>query len=717
MSQQIPRPARRPQTVELDKVRGGAEFVADVVAPDALHAAFTLSTEAHARIVAIDVGPALELPGVEAVITSADVGEILAGRIIRDYPILATDRVLFVGQRIAAVAAVDAETARQAAARVMVEYDPLPPIFDADTALATEEDVLHPDYFAYAGALAERPGPNTQGIWAIASGNAAEAFDECDPIFEDTFTTSRSHSAPLEAHGCLVSAGETIDVYSSHKEPYNLRREIARISGRPAEKVRVHLVHIGGDFGSKGFHYQEAACYFLSLATGRPVRSQMNYAEELTTTHARHPTVLRLRTGLKDGRLYAHEAESVMDGGAFAAPKAAPMLVVPMVGYPVGSYAVEHRQERSVSVYTNNLPGGHVRSPGEFQAIFAGESHVDMIARRLGVDPLEFRYQNAVNDNVRALLDEMRPIVERWRAERAPASGVGVALSFRDVGGGETTVRLRAEPGGVVLHVAVPDQGAGIYATLRRLLAATLRVPEHRVRVVTTTAESGLEDHGAGASRVTAVVGGAARAACAALCRELGLDAPPPGGGTDWLDSALASREPAWVEVSATHEAPYGHGPGGGRSYAAIAVEANVDVETGTVTPLRASIVADTGVVLNPVPHRGQLEGGFVYGLSQTLIEELAVEDGHVTTASLREYRLATAGDVPPLDVRLIPPQAADLNGRIRPVGELTNTGVAPAIANAIHDAVGVRITHLPITAESVLRALGARAEARAPSA
>ena len=695
------------QPVELDKVQGSAEFVADVMAPDALHAAFTLSAEAHARIVRIDTGPALELPGVVAVLTGADIGEVLVGRIIQDYPVLATDRVLFAGQRVAAVAAVDAKTARRAAALVDVEYEPLPTIPDIETALATPDDVLHPRYFDYVGALPHRPGPNTQGIWTLSSGSP-EAIEECEPIFDDSFTVSHSHPAPLEPHGCLVSAGEVIEIWAAHKEPYSLRNEVARISGRPIEDVRIHLVHIGGDFGAKGFGYVEYACYFLSVATGRPVRTHLTYAEVLTSTHTRHPATIRLRTGLKSGRFHAHHADVLLDGGAFGAPKAAPMLVVPTVGYPLGSYALEHRHDSSISVYTNNVPGGHVRAPGEVQALFAGESHVDMIANRLGVDPLELRYENALNDTVRELLDEMRPVVERWRAERAPSTGVGIALCYRNAGGGTTTVRLRAERGrGIELQVTVPDTGAGAYPTLRRIVAAALSISFDQVRIVTTTAESGLEDDGAGASRVTAVVGGAARNACDALLRELGLDAPPVAAGEGWLDAALAPREPSWVEVTATHTVDYGSMTSTERrSYAGIAVEVHVDVETGKVTPLRGLIVADTGAVLNPVGHLGQLEGGFVYGLSQTLIEDLTVEDGRVTTASLGDYRLATAGDIPPLDVRVLPPRAEDQAGRIRSVGELTNTGVAPAVANAIHDAVGVRLTHLPITAESVLTAL-----------
>lgn len=685
------------------KVTGAAQYTSDIAAPGALHAAFVLSTEAHARIVAIDTTAAKAVPGVAAVLTGADIGPRRVGRAMRDYPVLAVDRVLFIGQRVVAVAAEDRETAELAAGLVEVHYEPLEVVPHAAASLASTWDSLHPEFGSYLGAPETPRGANVQG--GITRGDGV-ALTDCDVVIDTTFFAGRSHAAPIEPHTCLVAAGSTVHVYSAHKEPFTLRSHLAEVSGRDPEEIVVHVTQIGGDFGSKGFPFVEPACYFLSEATGRPVRTTMSYHEELTSTSARHPAVMRLRTGVRDGALHALQSETVLDGGAFAGIKPIPMLIVPVVGVPYASYDVPNRAEKAMCVYSNSLPGGHVRSPGEFQAHFAGESQVDMVARAVGRDPLEFRMAHALNRNVRAVLEETIPVVEKWRTDLPSDSGVGVALCFRDFGPGETTVLLRAERGaGVTLFVNVPDQGSGSYALLRRLVAERLGLAESRVAVEAVATDRGLADHGAGASRVSVVVGGAAQDACDHLLEVLGV---APGSG-EWLDDCLERQGRTSIEAPGRFTWASPPPPDSKvRSYGAVAVQVHVDRETGQVVPERALVVADTGRVLNPVAHRGQIEGGFVYGLSQTLLEELLVEDGQVVTASLGDYKIASIGDVPPLEVRLVPPERTDGVEGIRSVGELVNVGVAPAVANAVDHAVGARVLELPITPERVLRALGA---------
>lgn len=703
--------ARLPEALE--RVTGGTIFTGDVVCPGALEAAFTLSSHEHARVRGVDLGPARETPGVVAAVAGEELGDLRLGRRVRDYPVLAAERVLFVGQRVAAVAAVDRETAVKAADLVKVDYEPLPAVRDPWSALREDAPVLHEAYETYEGAIPERPHPNVQGTWVLTSGDAEGELPECDDVYESTFLAPRSHSAPLEPHTCLVAAGpERVHVFSAHKEPRGLRRDLALVSGRPESDFTIHLAKIGGDFGSKGFPFVEAACYFLSMASGRPVRHAMSYYEELTSTGARHPAVIRLRTGLRSDRLHAHESDVLLDGGAFSGLKPAPMVVVPAIRAPVELYDVPHVHERCWSVYTNSLPGSHVRSPGEFQATFAGESHVDVIARSRGRDPIEFRAANTSDPAVHRVLDEVRARTDQWRAERAgdtDGAGIGVAVCFRDAGPGSTTVACRAERGGVLeVVVPVPDQGAGSYAVVRRLAARTLRVPEEAISVRAADSDAELTDSGAGASRVTAVVGRAAVEACRALIDALGGDpGTEPERGT-WIDARLEDAGEEALEARGSWTLDWASPPDFGiRSYAGTAVDVDVDRETGELTIRRALIVADTGVVVNPVAHRGQLEGGFAYGLSQATLEELLVEDGQVVTVSLGDYRLVSAADVPPLEIVLVEPEGDvdELSG-IRSVGELTNVGVAPAIANAIDDAVGVRIRELPITPERVLRGL-----------
>lgn len=691
------------------RVRGAATYVADVRAPGALHAAFVYSPEPHARIGRIDLTAALAMPGVVDAITAADIGKILVGRRLQDYPVLAADRVLFVGQRVAAVAATDPETARAAAALVEVEYEPLPALFGVEQA-AHSGEVLHPDYARYTGAVADRAGPNTQGIARSESGQVDAEFDAAQRVFDDTFTCARSHSAPMEPHSCLVWAAQgRVDVWATNKEPYKLRAVLAATAGLSPEAVRVHLCPLGGDFGSKGFYYTELACYALSARTGRPVRHTMGYDEELTTTASRHALTVRLRTAVTDGTIRGFEAESLLDGGAFGALKPVPGVVVPLNGTAFGSYGVASKRERCVTYYTNGLPGGHVRSPGEFQALFAAESQVDIIAAELGIDPIEFRLANAANDRVRRVLGELAAVVGDWN--RAGTNGVGVALSFRDAGAGSTTVRCVASPEEVEIHLSTPDQGAGSYTLFQRLAAQTLAVPETavRIRAVPVGTDETLQDSGAGGSRVTAVAGGAVLDGCRALVAKLG--GVPDGAGTYWPAERLAELGESTVSAEGSTTTTRSHGSGQeARSYAGVGVECGVDTETGQVRVHRAVVVADTGRVLNPVAHRGQLEGGFLYGLSQTLLEELTVDEGQVTTGTLGDYRIISAADIPPLDIRVLPPDPDD--DRIRSVGELINIVVAPAVANAIHDATGVRLRELPLTPERVRKAMASAGSA-----
>lgn len=688
----------------------------DVRSQGALYAAFTLSTEARARIRSIDVTAALEAPGVITVLTGADIGEQLFGRSLRDYPVLAVDEVRFVGQRVVAIAATTEADARYAADLVDVEYERLVPLFDAEDALSPDAPVLHPDYDRYEGAHEQRFGPNVQGAEYLRVGDPEAARQECDEVHEHTFSWARSHSAPLEPHTCMVIAHKHhVDVISAHKEPYKLRHDMARFAGCAEEQVRVHPIAIGGDFGAKGTPFTEGACYFLSRASGRPVRSTMTYYEELTSTSARHPGTMRLTTGLRGGRLHLHRAETLFDGGAFVGPKPRPTHVQPVIGVAIAPYGAPHREERSIGVYTNLLPGGQVRSPGEFQATFAGESHVDMIARARGEDPLAFRLAHATDPSARRVLTALSDVVEEWRGrlDATPADqlrrGIGVSVFHRGSGAGDTTVACVATVDGVELQVGVPDQGAGSYEVFRSIASDTLGIPRDRVTVRALGADPRLTDGGAGSSRVTTVAGRACVDACLAMLDALGVEEDDqPSSGGYWPAALL--HEQGRTLIRTTGRCTVGRDEAKARppAHGALALVAAVDVLTGVPRVERASLVVDAGPVLNPVGHRGQLEGGFVYGLSQAMFEELIIEEGQVVTPSLGDYKLASAGDIPPLDILVLEPDCdADPGDAVRAVGELANLGVAPALANAIDDAVGVRVRHVPITADRVWQALG----------
>ena len=696
---------------EQDRVSGRTRFSADVEHGDALEVAFVYSTEAHAMIRGIDTSEALAAPGVESVLTGRDIGSILTGRAILDYPVLAVDRVAFIGQRVAAVAAVDRASAEAAASLVVVDYERLVPIFDMDEAYAAPVAAIHPDYASYVGAIPEPPVPNAQGAVNKVGGDAAGAIGAADVVYEHVFTTPRSHSAPMEPHATVLVANDSeVHVHSTNKSPYFLRKYLAQVSGRAEDQITVHAVNIGGDFGSKGYPVVEGALYFVAMATGRPVRSVMSYYEELTTTSARHPARFRFRTGVLDGKLHGHESETLLDGGGFAGPKAVPGGVVPTWNISTAPYDVPDVSESVITVYTNALPGGHVRSPGEFQMCFAGESHIDMIARERGEDPIEFRLRSAEDEHVVGVLKTLATIDSEWRSSLGPDSGIGISLFHRDAGPGSTTVACRASSGGgVELTVAVPDQGAGSYTVFRRLVSRVLGISEDVITIRNTGTATNLPDSGAGASRVTTVAGRACVEAARTLLAELGES--DDHGADGWIDRRL--EELGRTEIETTGSWSVGSPQPAEdrlRSYGGLIMEVSVDRQTGVVAIRRAHIVIDGGSVVNPVGHRGQIEGGFVYGLSQSVFEDLTVEEGQVMTVSLGDYKLATVADVPPLDITLL--EADQTDGDffgIKAIGELGNLGVAPAIANAIDDAIGIRIQTLPITAERVWRALRER--------
>lgn len=706
-----------------DRVTGRARYAQDIPAQSPLHAAVVRAPHPHAEILSVDTAAAAAVPGVATVLTSRDIGDRRFGRFTRDYPVLAVDRVLFAGQPVAAVAAADLATARRAASLVTVEYRPLPAVLTPEDALAADAPVVHPDYEQYVNPVPGRRHPNLQGEDSATVGDPETAFSECDEIVENTFTWGRSVSGALETHGCLVDAsGPRVQVHASHKEPYKLRRDLAVLAGRPEEDFDVRHVKIGGDFGSKGNPFAESIAYFLSAATARPVRARFSYAEALSATGARHAGSLTLRTGLRRGTIHAHESRFVLDGGAFVASKPMPKGILPMLGLPLGAYDVPHLAESAIGVYTNTVQGSHVRSPGEFQAIFAAESHLEMIARRRGEDPLDFKSRHAGHAVSRTLIDTVRRHTAGWSRGGAVQDGLllgtGYSMFHRSAGPGESSVRLTADRGRVVLELATPDQGAGSYESFARLVARRLGLPRGQVVARGRGTDSGLVDLGAGASRVTVVVGRAVDDACRCLAAALRPGTAGEGAAvTSWFPGVLDTLD-GEVSVTGTGSVGRDEVAGLGHAYGALAVQLGVDPDTGIIRTRRAVLAAEVGPVLNPVGLRGQLEGGFVFGLSQTLFEDLRPVGGVVRLDSFNEYKPASGVDIPELEIHLMEQDGLPDEGLpgVRAVGELVNIGVPAAVANALDDATGVRLLSLPLSAEKVLAGLAARARDSEPT-
>lgn len=707
----LDRPERR---IDGDaKTSGAARYTADLDVPGALQAAFVRSPYPHARIVSLDVARARALDGVRAVLTGADVRGERLGRRLQDWPVLCWDRVLFVGDRVAAVAADTREIAEEAVRLISVEYEELPALLDLDDALGADAPPLHPEAgtYRFLEGRGERPAvphPNHQGHVLESHGDLDAGFARAARIFEHEFTTPRIHQAALEPRAAIVWLERgTVRVVSTNKAPFNLRDQMAATLGLPKDRIVVDNGTIGGDFGGKGLSTDEFVLYHLAKATGKPVRAITRYADELTTTNPRHSSRIRLRTGVDaDGRIVAHESVALFDGGAYAAGKPTVRLMVEGGVSTLEGYRVPAARHEAATVYTNHVPGGHMRAPGQPQNVFASESHLDLIARELGLDPLELRRRNVAGPgdmttsgepwhgpDLRALLDRAASEIGA-DATRSPGRGVGFALGIRHVGRGKTTISLRLDRDGTIeARTGVGDQGGGQHTLIQRIVAATLGVDPDTVRVRRLSTE-GPQDPGIGGSRVTPVHGGAALAAANALKEKL--------GGRSVSDAARALRD-GGLEVSATFDATASdHGA------CAHGIEVAVDAETGTVRVLQAVLVIDIGRVINPVGLRGQLEGGFVYGLGQALTEDLAVSDGRIRAANLGDYKLPTIADVPPLRITHLSDDHGVGPYGARSAGELVNPGVPAAVANAVHDASGARVRTLPITAERVWRALRA---------
>jgi len=706
------RPERRIDGV--DKTTGAARYTADLDVPRALQAAFVRSPYPHARIGAINTTRALSLAGVRAVLTGSDVRGQRLGRRLQDWPLLCWDRVLFIGDRVAAVAADTREIAEEAVRLISVEYEELPPLLEMDDALRSDAPPLHPDAATYRflegrGERPAVPHPNHQGHVVETHGDVDTAFSRAARIFEHEFTTPRIHQAALEPRAAVVwLEADRVRVVSTNKAPFNLRDQMAASLGLAKDRIVVDNGTIGGDFGGKGLSTDEFVLYHLAKATKRPVRAVTRYADELSTTNPRHSSRIRLRTAVDaDGRILAHESQALFDGGAYAAGKPTVRLMVEGGVQTLEGYRVPASRHEAATVYTNNVPGGHMRAPGQPQNVFASESHLDLIARELGIAPLEFRRRNVARTgdpttsgqpwhgpDLGALLD--RAAAEIGAGEKRPAGrGIGFALGIRHVGRGSTTISLRLDRDGTIeARTGVGDQGGGQHTLIQRIVARTLEVDPLSVRVRRLSTE-GPQDPGIGGSRVTPVHGGAALAAAHALEEKL--------AGRSVADAAGALGPGEALEVSAKFDATAAdHGA------CAQAIEVAVDAETGAVRVLNAVLAVDVGQVINPVGLRGQLEGGFVYGLGMALTEDLALEDGRVRAANLGDYKLPTIADVPPL--RIV--HLSDGHGvgpyGARSAGELVNPGVPAAVANAVHDASGARVHTLPVTAERVWKALTA---------
>ena len=718
------------------KVTGHAIYTVDATLSGMLWGKVLRSPIAYGRIKNIDTSKALRVPGVKTVVTGEDVEGLKIGRRVYDMPILAENVVRFIGEKVAAVAAETEFAAEEAVGLIEVEYEELEPVLDPVKAMEPSAPLLHPDVMNYKGLPSQLDAPTNVFITiSWKKGDVQVGFRQADLVVENTFTTKRVHQAYLEPHSCMVRTYPDggAEIWSCSKVPYGIREQVANAVRVPPEKLIVHPLYIGGDFGGKGDFMDIAVCYFLSLKSASPVKMVMDYEEEFLAGNPRHASIIKVNTGVKkDGAIVAQQMEFIFDSGAYGAFKPNGLLNGPRES--AGPYNIPHVFIEEKMVYTNQIPCGHMRSPGEPQGNFANESQMDLVARKLGMDPVEFRKKNLMHDGDVAptgehvgliRVDDALAVAAResgWHKPRPKNIGRGIAVVPWFSNGGQGSVAITiAEDGVITLASALLDQGVGTYTVLSEIVAEELKVPLERIRIQMLDTKAGIKDTGVGGSRATRVYGNAAYDAAVKIIAEIKKAAGElMGANADEVvlanGAALhprAERRLTYAELAKAKGSPItvtGHYSDNAKVHEASAcaqvAEVEVDRETGVVKLRQLTSAHSTGTILNPLMHQGQIEGGAVMGMGYALMEHLAVEDGKISTANFGEYKIPTIQDIPLMKTSVVESPNGPGPYHSMAIGETAIIPVAAAVANAVEDAIGVRIKSLPITPEKVLEAL-----------
>lgn len=742
-----------PRVEGLAKVTGTCAYSADVSRPGTLWGKVLRSSLPHARILNIDVSKAARMPGVKAIITAADISPKLVGATLRDMPIMARGVVRFVGEEIAALAAVDNDTAEEAVSQIEMDYEELPAVFDPIEAMKPEAPVIHPDYASYKGPPTKAPDlRNVQTLVQAAKGDIERGFAESDHVFEGEYRTQMVHQGYIEPYACTVEADAQgrAAIWVANQAFFKLRRVLADYLDLPEEMITIFPSNMGGSFGAKDFLSHTPAAYYLSRMTGKPVKFVKTYTDELMASSPRHPAVVALKVGVKkDGRLWAWEGKTFYNGGAYGAYKPNPKGSMSGAFMVAGSYNVPHTRIEGYCIYTNQVPCGYFRAPGETQTMFAVESHIDMMAERLGLSPLEFRLKNALKEgDTRATGEPLRDPhcvevlhrvaeISKWSTnskKARPANGNGrtlfgrgLALGDRHVGHGESSFELLLEPNGALrLLSGVADQGVGAYTMHRQVVAQTLGVDPDILTIEVRDTSSAPYDEGIKGARGTHVEGQAVARASSSLVDNLRAEAAARWqSGIDdvvWTKGRAVhkktNRSLALGDLARLSEAPikgFGHYTGHKPqvySFQAAVADVEVDKDTGQVAVQKIYFVYDVSTVINPMIHQGQIDGGVIQGLGYGLIEEMILDQGQVLTLNLGEFKIPNVRDVPPLVTSLVKAKEGPGPFGAKAVAEAGVSILGPAIANAVYNATGVRIKELPVTSEKIVRGLAQR---RAP--
>ncbi|MBM4261968.1 MAG: xanthine dehydrogenase family protein molybdopterin-binding subunit [Deltaproteobacteria bacterium] len=724
-----------------DKVSGRAIYGADVHFRDALWGRILRSPYPHARIKSIDVSKALKVPGVKAVVTGKDEPEHYQGKSIRDIPVLCWDKVRFVGDRVAAVAAQDKDAAEEAVSLIEVEYEELPAVFDVVDAIKPGAPVLHDNAPAYDGAPADIMAPaggNIVNKLTWGKGDIEKGFADADLVLEHTFRMPMHHQGYLEPQSFLVKidGDGTVHAWASTKGPFGTRAQFAKAVGIKPSDIHLQAVHVGADFGGKSGAGELPICYFLAKRASRPVKIVLSHSEELTAMNPDHDTVIKVKTGVKkNGRITARYLQAIHGTGAYAGMKPGRASIG-----GAGSampYKMDNTYMEALQVYTNTVPCGFWRAPGAIQAVFAAESHMDLIAKELKMDPARFRMINLVEEDDENALgkkwigvkakETLKAALDAagWKSPKKSNVGRGVAMYERGTGAGKVWVNLTAEADGTfTVFTVAGDQGTGLQTVLCQTVANEMQVPYDHVRCkIGNTADVNYSvDVGFGGSRSTNINSAAAYQACGELKAKLNAIAAKnlacaedkvsyakgkfsaKGAKTKPLslkDIVKAIGTP--VTVSVETEVPR---KGSSTSFIAQVAEVEVDRDTGRVKLNKFVTDHDVGTIINPLGHQGQIDGEAIMAIGSGLMEEITHDQGKVTQTNLGEYKIPNIVDIPKFKTVLVKGKNGPGPYEAKGIGEHANVTPPAAICNAVADAVGVRLFDVPVTAEKVYREL-----------
>lgn len=749
---------RLPQIHSKVKATGEAEYTVDITLPGMLHGKILRSPHPHARILNIDTSRAERLPGVKAVITGKDTPGLKYGSFRNpafwDELTPAIEKVRYIGDAVAAVAAIDEDIAEDALSLIKVDYEPLPAVFDVEEAMKEGAPQIH-----------DHVKLNTMALATLEMGDIARGFEESDYVREDRFVTQFQAHAFMEPHASLASYDSfgRLTLWTGTQKPHYHRLLLSRAVDMRRGDIRVIKPHVGGAFGGKGeVYYCDVCAAFLAKKAGKPVKIVQTREEEFVTRN-RHSVTMYFKTGVKkDGTLVARDFRCILDGGAYLS--FGPVVANNAGVYGGRPYRVPNMKYQGFRVYTNKPPCGALRGFGGVQSMFAFECQLDLIAQELGIDGVELRLKNAtkVGDpyfpgfrkvSSCGLSECIQKVAKKsgWYEKRGKlpeGRGIGIACYAFSSGAylgfypaelpySEVLVKVGDE-GTAQLYTGVGDIGQGVDTVMAQIVAEELGMRLEDVEVLAGDTSTSGFDMGCFSSRGTMMAGGAALAAAAdakrqlfeVTARELGLKAgqelearggrvyvkdSPEKGITLAQAAVLCQKARGGMSVMGrgifAHDSKMALNETPAWSFGVQAAEVEVDKETGQVKVLRITAAHDCGRAINPMSVEGQLEGSVHMGLGFGLSEEIEMENGKVLNPSFMDYKMFSALDMPDIDTELVETDepAGPFGAKEAAEGLLLPT--APAVANAIWDAVGVRFNELPITAKKVVQALKAKSK------